>query len=55
VPETFEGFCDEFGYSDLTLLEYPRVMEIFTACQAEQKGLRQLFTEDQRELLSEIC
>lgn len=55
VPEVFEDFCSEFGYDDQALSEYPRVMNIFTQCQMEARGMRQLFTEGQREQLSEIA
>lgn len=54
-PETFEDFCSEFGYDEQSLSNYPKVMEIFTACKAEERGLRQLFNDDELEQLSEIA
>ena len=54
-PETFKDFCDEFGYSsECELSEYPKIMGIFEACKAEERGLKSMYSEQELEQLSEI-
>lgn len=55
VPEVFEDFCAEFGYGEQPLSEYPGAMDVFTKCQTEARGMRQLFDAAQRDQLAEIA
>ena len=53
-PDTFDEFCDEYGYSDQPLKEHDKVMSIFLTCKEQKRGLERIFTNEQLEQLAEI-
>ena len=53
-PDTFEEFCDDYGYNDLPLTEYSRIMQIFQNCKDQERALKKLFTPEQMEKLADI-
>jgi len=54
TPDTFEEFCDEFGYNELPLSDHDKVMSIFLKCKEQATGLKRIFSNDQSEQLGEI-
>lgn len=53
--DTFEEFCDEFGYSDQPLKEHDKIMQTYLKCREQSNALKKLFTDEQLEQLAEIC
>jgi len=53
-PGMFEDFCNEYGYSEHPLSEYPKIQGIYAAVMAEYRSLRRMFTSDQLDQLAEI-
>jgi len=53
-PDTFEEFCDEYGYSDRPLSDHDKVMSIYLAVREQTAGLRRIFSSDELEQLAEI-
>lgn len=51
---SFEEFCDDFGYSSLSIKEGFNVLQIYHAVLDETKNLRRIFTPEQLDKLSEI-
>jgi len=51
---TFDNFCSEFGYNDRPLSDYPKILKIYNAVVDEYNNLKQLFNEEEMELLREI-
>ena len=51
---TFNDFCDNFGYNNLKLSEYPNIKKIYNSVISEYNDLKKLFTDDELEKLSEI-
>jgi hypothetical protein len=49
-PETFDGFCDEYGYDS----DSRKAEALFNRCRAFGIELRAFFTPEQREELAEI-
>jgi hypothetical protein len=45
-PGTFEDFCNEYGYNDKPLSEYPKVMKIYKNCIKEYEAMKRLFPEE---------
>lgn len=50
VPDTFEEFCEEFGYSNDSI----SALKTYLACQEEAAKLKKIFTKEQLEELEEI-
>ena len=48
--ETFEDFCDEFGYDT----DSRTALEIYLECQKQSQNLRRIFTQKQLDKLLEI-
>lgn len=53
--DSFEDFCDEYGYSDQPIKEHDSIMQTYLAVKEQDRGLRRIFTEDQLSKLSEIA
>lgn len=49
--EDFEDFCSNFGYDT----DSRKALDVYLAVRNETKNLKCLFTEDQLDLLHEIC
>lgn len=52
--DSFDEFCDEFGYNELPLSGHDASMKMYLSCKEQDKGLRKLFTSEQLEQLQEI-
>lgn len=50
IPDTFDDFCDEFGYDNDSI----SALNTYLACQRQWAALRKIFTKEQIEKLSEI-
>jgi hypothetical protein len=53
-PGTFTDFCQEYGYDDQALSEYPNIMNTYQSVLDEYHALRRMFSSDQLEQLAEI-
>lgn len=53
-PESFEDFCEEYGYSEFPIGEHHKIYGVYLKCLEQYKAVKNLFTEEQRELLAEI-
>lgn len=53
-PGTFTDFCQDFGYDDKPMSEYPDVMKTYQSVLDEYHALRRMFSSDQLEQLAEI-
>ena len=53
-PDTFEDFCDEYGYQDRPLSEHDSVMRIYLNVREQAQALRKLFSPEQLEQLADI-
>lgn len=51
---SFKDFCDNYGYNDLPLSDYPRVMGIYQAVSDQVRGLRRIFSAEEMDQLAEI-
>ncbi len=50
----FDDFCEEFGYNELPLSDYPEVLKIYKACQKEYDTVVDFWNESEREELQGI-
>lgn len=50
----FKEFCEEFGYNDLKLSEYPRIKAVFDEVKRHDRKLKILYNENELNELSEI-
>lgn len=50
IPDTFDEFCNEFGYSNDSI----SALKTYLACQEEAAKLKKIFTKEQLEELEEI-
>ena len=53
-PDTFNAFCDDYGYSDSPLTDHDKVMSIYLSVREQVRGLKNIFTESELEQLAEI-
>lgn len=53
-PGSFEDFCDNYGYNDLPLSEYPKVKKTYEAVVKQWKAMESMFTAKELEELQEI-
>lgn len=53
-PGTFDDFCESYGYDDLPLKEYPRVMGVYRHCVEQYRAITRMFTAEQMDKLREI-
>jgi hypothetical protein len=51
---SFDDFCAEFGYNELPMSEYPRVMGIYAEVQRQSQELHRMFSEEELDMLREI-
>lgn len=51
---SFDDFCSDYGYNDLPLSDYPRVMGIYQAVSDQVRGLRRIFSAEEMDQLAEI-
>lgn len=54
VPESFDCFCAEFGYSFKTEEEYIKAKQTHIDCLKQEKALRKMFNDEEIEELNEI-
>lgn len=50
----FDDFCAEFGYNELPMSEYPKVMGIYAEVQRQSQHLQRMFSEDELDMLRGI-
>lgn len=53
-PGTFEDFCNEMGYTNRPLTEYPQVKEIYEGVLKEYNSIRCMYMDVELEELQEI-
>jgi len=53
-PDSFEDFCEEYGYNELPLSEHDNTMRTYLNVKEQAAGLNKLFDADQLEQLTEI-
>lgn len=51
---SFDDFCSDFGYNELPMSEYPRVMGIYAEVQRQSQELRRMFSEEELDMLRDI-
>ena len=55
TPDTFEAFCDEYGYSHLSIKEHDKIMKIFLECKEQSQALQRIFSPEQLEQLEQLA
>ena len=51
---SFDDFCADFGYNELPMSEYPRVMGVYAEVQRQSQELHRMFSEEELDMLREI-
>lgn len=54
IPENFDEFCADFGYTFKTEEDYIKVKQTHISCLNQEKALRKMFTAEEMEELAEI-